>query len=94
MIPARIQGATRYLGAPAGWEPATDGHCAHLAIRDVEINGMAPAMYSAWEPTPDELAALNAGAKILLIVVGRAHPPVCLEVGERPDPLQLHEITR
>lgn len=35
-----------------------------------------PCMTSAWEPTPAELAALNAGGKVYLRVVGTEHPPV------------------
>jgi hypothetical protein len=30
----RIEGATRNLGAPAGWDPATDGHCGLRLSRD------------------------------------------------------------
>ena len=56
MIPKRIVGTTHYLGAPKGWKPETDGDCAHLAVR---FNGYVSE--SAWEPTPAELAALNAG---------------------------------
>ncbi len=83
MIPARIAGATRYLGAPPDWNPETDGDCAHLAIRDERI-GLNSQMVSTWEPTPDELAALNAGAKVELVIAGRIHPPVMLRVGDRP----------
>lgn len=36
MIPKRIAGATRWLGAPKGWEPERDGDCSHLAILDIE----------------------------------------------------------
>lgn len=79
MIPGRIEGATRYLGAPPDWKPDADGHCAHLAILDMESEGV-PVMASVWEPTPAELERLNAGAKVTLFVVGRAHPPVALGV--------------
>lgn len=42
-------------------------------------------MTSAWEPTPDELAALNAGAKVHVTVLGRGlHPPMLVAVGEVP----------
>lgn len=81
MIVARIDGCTRALGAPAGWNPERDGYCGTLPIRD-EMNGGVPCMVSAWEPTPAELAALNAGAKVMLRVVGGGHPPVMLWVGE------------
>lgn len=41
-------------------------------------------MVSAWQPTPDELARLNAGASVHLRVIGTQHPPVMLEVGQPP----------
>jgi len=74
MISKRIEGATNYLGAPPGWDPERDGHCSHLAIRR-EGN----VCYSAWEPTPEELAKLNAGGSVILGVVG-GQPPVSLSV--------------
>lgn len=92
MIPGRIERATRHLGAPPGWEPDTAGHCAHLAIRDEQFGSPTGpwGMVSAWEPTPDELARINAGAPIFLTVIGGVHPPVGLSVGfppkEEPKP--------
>jgi hypothetical protein len=81
VIPRRIEGATRYLGAPRGWEPDKDGDCSHLAILDVPSDsGGSPAMISAWEPTPKELEALNAGAPVYLQIIGSAHPPVMVWV--------------
>jgi len=77
MIPARISGCTRALGAPAGWTPETSGPCCGLPIRD-EMNGDMPCMTSAWEPTPAELAALNNGGKVYLRVLGTGHPPVAV----------------
>jgi hypothetical protein len=85
MIPARIEGCTRVLGAPVGWTPDTAGPCCGLPIRD-ELNIEAPCMVSAWEPTPAELAALNAGAKVMLRVLGTGHPPVMLWAGEPAEP--------
>ncbi|MDR7101485.1 hypothetical protein J2X37_000635 [Croceicoccus sp. BE223] len=75
MIPKRHPKTTRYLGAPKGWNAETDGPCGHLSICD--DRGM---MLSRWEPTPDELAVLNAGGAVELAVVGHAHPPVSLIV--------------
>lgn len=75
MLPVRIEGCTRVLGAPKGWTPETSGPCCGLAIRD-EANGDAPCMTSAWEPTPAELAVLNAGGRVFLRIVGTGHPPV------------------
>lgn len=75
MIPKRISDATHYLGAPKGWNPEADGDCHGLAVRVVEDN----VFQSAWEPTPAELAALNAGGLVVLNVVG-GQPPVSLSV--------------
>lgn len=75
MIPARISGCTRVLGAPQGWTPETSGPCRGLPIRD-EAAGDMPAMVSCWEPTPAELEAINNGGKVYLRIVGVGHPPV------------------
>ena len=83
MIPGRIQNATRYLGAPLGWKPAEQGPCGHLAIWDIDTSA-GPAMMSSWEPTPDELVRINAGAPIQLLIVGTVHPPVEVRVGYPP----------
>lgn len=83
MIPARIENCTVVLGAPPGWTPETSGPCVGLPIRR-EMNGDMPCMVSAWEPTPAELAAIAAGAKIMLRIIGASHPPVALYVGEVP----------
>lgn len=84
MIPGRIAGATRYLGAPAGWVPEETGDCAHLAICDIPLSDGTPSMLSVWEPTPDELERLAAGAQVYLTIVGQGHPPVSLGVGNPP----------
>lgn len=79
MLPIRISGATRNLGAPANWEPETSGPCSHLPVRDDVIEGL-PYMTSRWEPTPDELADLMAGGPLELRILGTAHPVVSLVV--------------
>ncbi|MFW2829908.1 hypothetical protein [Sphingomonas sp. ID0503] len=81
MIVAVIEGYHVVLGAPAGWTPETSGPCLGLPIRR-EMNGDMPCMVSAWEPTVAELAALQAGAKVYLRVLGSAHPPVMIYVGD------------
>lgn len=75
MIAKRISGANLYLGAPKDWDEEKDGSCHGLAVRRVEDN----VFQSAWEPTPAELAALNAGGLVVLSVVG-GQPPVMLSV--------------
>ena len=85
MIPKRIAGATRYLGAPLNWEPEDGGPCSHLAIVDAQLDGGTPVMISAWEPTPGEIAAMMAGSPVYLQVCGSSHPPVAVwvEVAKR-----------
>lgn len=83
MLVGRITGATRVLGKAQGY--------LGLPVRDETINCNVsgegtPAMVTAWFPTPDELAALNAGAPVHVRLLGVAHPPIMVEVGEAPDP--------
>ncbi|KKC24911.1 hypothetical protein [Sphingomonas sp. SRS2] len=76
---AAIDGFTRVLGAPRGWTPETSGECGALPIRD-GLNGDVYCMTSAWEPTPEDIAAIVGGAKIYLRVLGTVHPPVSVFV--------------
>lgn len=48
------------------------------------VNGLVPAMETAWHPTPDEIARIVAGAPVVLRVLGDQHPPVSVDVGEVP----------
>jgi len=81
MLIAMIEGATRVIGKSQRY--------LGLPIKDVmvdcTVNGPnTPAMLTAWTPTPDELERLNAGAGVILRILGTRHPPVMLEVGEPP----------
>lgn len=75
MIPNAIEGTTRRLGKSQGY--------IGLCIRDV-MHPQGPAMVSSWQPTPAEVERIAAGAPILLMILGTAHPPVILEAGEIP----------
>lgn len=83
MIPARIENFTRVLGAPPGWDPSGPEPCAGLVIRDETTDEGTPVMWSAWEPTADEIAAMNAGSKVYLCIVGTAHPMVAVVTDNR-----------
>lgn len=81
MIIKRIEGATRVLGQSQGY--------LGLPIRDEPIHCTVggpetPSMVTAWEPTPEEVAAIAYGAPIYLRIIGTAHPPVMLFGGEMP----------
>lgn len=84
MIPGRVPNATRTLVAPVGWDKETQGSCGGLAILEEETTA-GPGMTSVWHPTPEELARLNAGAGVYLTIIGRAHPPVSMSVGQPPE---------
>lgn len=77
MLPLRISNATRILAE-------TQDEYFALAIRDEEIDGV-PHMTSVWEPSPAELAHLNAGGAVRLTILGRVHPPVMLTTQPPPD---------
>lgn len=77
----RIEGATRVIGKSQGY--------LGLPLRDESINcgvngEVTPAMVTAWLPTPDELAALNAGAAVHVRILGNMHPPIMVDVGSPP----------
>lgn len=81
MLIGHIEGATRTIGRSQGYKG--------LPIRDEKIhctvNGPdTPRMVTAWTPTPDELAKLNAGASVHVCLLGQTHPPILVEVGEPP----------
>lgn len=82
MIIAMIKNATRIIGRSQGYLglPLRD------ELIDCPVNGPnTPSMVTAWEPTPDELAKLIAGAPVHLRVLGSSHPPVMVFVGEVPE---------
>lgn len=81
MLIGHIEGATRVIGKSQGY--------LGLPLRDVKldcaVNGAdTPAMETAWTPTPAELEALNAGASVVLRILGTTHPPVMVYVGNPP----------
>jgi hypothetical protein len=78
----RIRNATRVLGKTQGY--------LGLPVRDEPINcsvggAGTHSMVTAWHPTPKELKALNAGAPVHVRIIGQAHPPIMVEVGEIPE---------
>jgi len=86
MIPKHIRNATRVLGKPTDWDDAENGPCVGLPILDYEEPSTGVKyMISLWEPSPEELKAIIAGAPIKLWVCGVAHPVVALGVGEVPE---------
>lgn len=75
MNPTRIEGANCTLAPPKDFELP----CLPLQVRMCEYFGEC-AMLSTWEPSPEELAELNRGGRVLLVVFGERHPAVGLQV--------------
>jgi len=73
MIAVMIEGCTRILGKAQGY--------LGLPVRD-ERRDEKPAMTTAWELMPDEIAAITAGAKIEITILGTIHPPILVGVGK------------
>lgn len=74
MINLAIQGTTRRIGKSQGYNG--------LCVRDFNYVDGTPAMMTAWQPTPSEIAKIVAGETIYLTILGNAHPPVLLQVGQ------------
>lgn len=55
--------------------------CDALPVTDATDCDGRPYVISFWLPTPEEVAALAAGAPVQLWVVGQTMPPVALSVG-------------
>lgn len=77
MQPLRITNATRVLAE-------TQDEYYALAIRDEVISGVNH-MTSVWEPTPKELAELQAGGSVKLTILGFGHPPVMVTTQPAPE---------
>ncbi len=81
MIPGIIKNHIRIIGKSQGY--------IGLAVRDARVhdtvNGPGtPVMETAWMPDPAELERIAAGEPVVLRILGTAHPPVMVEVGEVP----------
>lgn len=81
---AHIDGATRVCGKAQGY--------LGLPVKDETVIDKATGektnrMLTAWTPTPDELARLNAGANVILSILGTSPPPQLITVGPVPPPL-------
>lgn len=81
MLIGTIEGVTRVIGKSQGYLglPLRD------EVMNCTVNGEGtPAIVTAWQATPEELARLNAGASVHLRVLGTVHPPVMVGVGDPP----------
>lgn len=92
----RIEGATRVLGKSQGYyglpirdEAKNLGDLPHMLLmltNDSVTGPNTPTMQTVWLPNTDEIERLAAGAPIYVNLVGIAHPPISVIIGEVPDP--------
>lgn len=78
MIPIQHPTNNAVLAPPAG---STKEECTVLPITRICYENKYLAIRSFWKPTPEELAALNAGEPVCFeIFCDRTHPPISLGV--------------
>lgn len=65
------------LGAPAGMSIE---QCHALSVTRCQYEDGTPGTASYWLPSAEELALLQAGMAVRLLVLGGVHPPVALGV--------------
>lgn len=73
MVPATPPGANIVYSKPADWDEATQGPCEDLAV--IKKDGF---ISSIWKPDEAELAALNNGGYVLLVIASNELPPVSI----------------
>lgn len=78
MRPTQHPSNNRVLGAPVGVSQ-DDLPCSAIAITDCVHAGVR-SIASFWRPNAEELALLNSGALVALIVPGTTMMPAALEV--------------
>lgn len=86
MRPCKLRHATHRFGAPKDWDEEKHGPCQELDVMHLPATNV---WVSAWVPSQEELALLNAGHAIWLHVVG-GQPAVALTVGDSL-PEQTHD---
>ncbi len=79
MRPTQHPTNNRVLGAPVGWDQQGGVPCSALPITDARW-GEHRAVLSFWQPTTEELVALQRGAMVALAVMGGTMPPVAVYV--------------
>ena len=65
------------LQPPAG---ASVDECRALPITRVVYGSGVPGVVSYWQPSPEQLRLLAAGAAVWISVLGMTHPPLALGV--------------
>lgn len=59
--------------------PDSPGDCADLPVTSADWYG-TPSLITFWKPSVEELARLNAGQSVLVVVAGKVLPPLHIAV--------------
>ncbi len=60
--------------------------------RDLHIRRDDSAVWSFWQPNPEELLALNRGGAVALIVMGATHPPLSILATHPTEPQESRPV--
>lgn len=75
MLPVSFEGVNHTFVKP---DSMSDDECGDLRVyRGIDQNGY-PMILSAWQPSKEDLEALNAGRPVFLNILGQGMPPVSL----------------
>ena len=82
-IPPGDQSRTHIIGRSQGYA----GLAVHFTtVVDPVAEAETPCLRTAWLPTPDQLAKLNAGASVVIELINvTRHPPIMVNVGDAPE---------
>lgn len=82
MIAKRIRGATVSLDLPSSFDPRPDAVAVRLHVRVTPSRALHGlwCTETAWEPTPAELARLNAGGTVTVKLLSNCQMPMAVGV--------------
>lgn len=85
MLPTDFPQANFTFTKPQGF---TDEECSDLRVFKGTDPTNVPVIISAWQPSKEDIEAINAGKPIYLQIVGYGMPPVALYT---ENPFEAHE---
>jgi hypothetical protein len=87
MRPTITRDATHNFQAPENWDAEKDGECGDLLVR-AELYGESKIiqLVSAWKPSASELALLNAGGVVEVMLCVPNQPVMAVAVVEAAEP--------
>ncbi len=75
MLAVDFPGTNITFGKPADM---TDEECGSLKAMVAQYEDGTPYVLTAWQPSYEDIQAINAGRPVMLQIIGRGMPPVSL----------------